>query len=166
MSESVQSSELLNLGNLHPAKGSNRANKRRGRGIGSGTGKTGGRGHKGQRARKSGGVRFGFEGGQTPLYRRLPKRGFRNLFEKRWSIVNLGDLGRCESTTVNLESLKKAGLIREKNLPIKLLGKGVVDKTLTIHVNACSKSAREIVEKAGGKVELIKVAAKADTSRK
>ncbi len=149
-----QETNLLHLGNLHPAKGSNRSTKRRGRGIGSGTGKTGGRGHKGQRARKSGGVRFGFEGGQTPLYRRLPKRGFTNTFAKKWSIVNLTDLARCQGD-VDAISLKKAGLIREKGLPIKILGKGQLDKPLKISVHACSEAARLLIEKVGGKIDII-----------
>jgi large subunit ribosomal protein L15 len=147
--------EMKNLGNLSPAKGSNKKKKRLGRGIGSGLGKTSGKGHKGQTARKGGGIRPGFEGGQTPLYRRLPKRGFFNIFRTEFNIVNLSDLKKLSGSDVNKETLAKAGLIRNPEHPIKLLGKGEVSGSVQVTVDKASKSAIAAVEKAGGKVELI-----------
>lgn len=145
---------LKNLGNVVPAKGSNIKVKRLGRGIGSGLGKTSARGGKGQTARKGGGIRAGFEGGQMPLYRRLPKRGFTNLFANRFNVVNVSALNRFEAgATVDLAALKKAGLIRFDNLPVKLLGKGKLEKKLTVVVSKASASAKQAVEKSGGKVE-------------
>ncbi|MEY4631707.1 MAG: ribosomal protein [Pseudomonadota bacterium] len=145
---------LKNLGNVVPAKGSNIKVKRLGRGIGSGLGKTSARGGKGQTARKGGGIRAGFEGGQMPLYRRLPKRGFTNLFANRFNAINVCDLNRFDAgAQVDREALKKAGLIRFDSLPVKLLGKGKLEKKLTVVVNKASASAKQAVEKLGGKVE-------------
>lgn len=147
---------MKTLGNLTPAKGSNKATKRLGRGPGSGLGKTAGKGHKGQRARKGADIRPGFEGGQMPIYRRLPKRGFKNPFRVAYNPVNLDALNRFEAgTTVTPELLDKAGLIRKPGLPVKLLGRGTLSKKLTISVHKCSQTAVEAVEKAGGKVERI-----------
>lgn len=147
---------LKNLGNLSPAKGSNRAKKRLGRGPGSGNGKTSGKGHKGQHARKSGNPRAGFEGGQMPLYRRLPKRGFTNPFRVTYNVVNVGDLNQfAAGATVNAETLNKAGLLRDPSLPVKLLAKGKLEKAVKVSVNKASVSAVEVVKKLGGSVEEI-----------
>lgn len=144
------------LGNLSPAHGSNVTNKRKGRGIGSGLGKTAGKGHKGQRARKSGNVRRGFEGGQMPLYRRLPKRGFTSLNTIEYSIVNLDKLLKFDGIkTITPEVLASVGLIRSASAKVKLLGRGKVEKALKISVHKVSASAKAAVEKAGGKVEEI-----------
>lgn len=144
------------LGNLSPALGSNQTNKRKGRGIGSGLGKTAGKGHKGQRARKSGNAPLGFEGGQMPLYRRLPKRGFTSMNKIEYTVVNLDKLLKLDgSKAINPEVLAKAGLIRSAKEKVKLLGRGKVEKALTISVHKASASAKAAVEKAGGKVEEI-----------
>lgn len=149
--------ELKTLGNLHPALGSNKAKKRLGRGIGSRLGKTAGKGHKGQIARKGGKVRPGFEGGQMPLYRRLPKRGFKNPFRVEYNVINLVDLNRFEKgAKITPELLEKSGMLKIKGAPVKLLGKGKLEKAVEIKVNAISKSARAAVEQVGGKVEEIK----------
>ncbi len=147
---------MKNLGNVAPAKGSNIKIKRIGRGIGSGLGKTSAHGGKGQTARAGGGIRAGFEGGQMPLYRRLPKRGFTNLFAKRFNSINVSDLNRFESgARIDREALTKAGLVRFDDLPMKLLGNGKLEKKLTVLVNKASASAKQAVEKLGGKVEEI-----------
>lgn len=147
---------MKTLSNLSPAKGSNKKNKRLGRGPGSGLGKTAGKGHKGQKARKGADIRAGFEGGQMPLYRRLPKRGFKNPFRVEYNPVNLEALNRFESgTNVTPDLLDKAGLLRKPGNPVKLLGRGTLTKKLTITVHKCSQTAVEAVEKAGGKVERI-----------
>ena len=149
-------SELKNLGNLSPAKGSHRSRKRLGRGTGSGNGKTAGKGHKGQKARKGGGIAPGFEGGQMPLYRRLPKRGFKNPFRVAYNPINLDVLNRFESgTRVTVELLKKAGLIKDPKNPVKILGRGELTKPLTLVVEKVSAKARAEVEKAGGSIEEI-----------
>jgi large subunit ribosomal protein L15 len=147
---------MKTLGNLSPAPGSHRKTKRLGRGIGSGLGKTAGKGHKGQKARKSGGIRPGFEGGQTPLYRRIPKTGFSNQpFENNFSIVNLKDLNCFDNgSVVNAESLFKNGLIKTQRIPVKLLGAGNLDKKVTVQVAKVSESAKAAVEKAGGTITL------------
>ncbi len=148
--------EIKNLGNLKPAAGSHRNRKRLGRGSGSGTGKTAGKGHKGQRARKGGGIAPGFEGGQTPLYRRLPKRGFKNPFRIEYNAVNLDVLNRfSDGSKVTAEVLKDAGLIKEPKKPVKLLARGRLEKRLTIVVNKASVAARDAVSKAGGTLEEI-----------
>lgn len=145
---------MLKLNNIGMPKGANRDKKRRGRGPGSGTGKTGGRGHKGQKARSGGGIPPWFEGGQMPLNRRLPKRGFTNIFKKTYQLVNLDDLeARFDAgTTVNGESLQLAGLVKYADRPIKLLGRGKVEKSFTIQVAKASKTAVAAVEAAGGSV--------------
>lgn len=146
----------INLSNLSPAAGSHRTRKRLGRGIGSGLGKTAGRGHKGQRARKSGNVRPGFEGGQMKLYMRLPKRGFTNMFRTEYNAVNLDQLEAAFSAgaKVDKKALGEAGLLRHKNLPIKLLGRGSLTKKLEISVQRASASAKAAVEKAGGSLRI------------
>ena len=124
---------MKSLANLKPAKGSNKNKKRLGRGPGSGLGKTSGKGHKGQKARKGGKVRPGFEGGQMPLYRRLPKRGFKNPFRVEFNPINLDTLNKFDAdTTVTPEVLEKAGLVRKPGNPIKLLGRGKLDKALKV----------------------------------
>lgn len=145
----------MDLSNLHPAKGSKKTRKRVGRGPGSGLGKTSGRGHKGQKARSGARIKRGFEGGQMPLYVRLPKRGFRNIFSQEYQIVNVGQLARCPAgEEITPETLKKNGLIKNLQIPVKLLGNGAVETAFTVKVSACSKSAREKIENAGGKVEV------------
>lgn len=147
---------MLKLNNIGAPKGANRDKKRRGRGPGSGTGKTSGRGHKGQRARSGGGVPPWFEGGQMPLNRRLPKRGFTNIFKKTFQVVNLEDLdARFEAgAKVDGDSLAQAGLVKYADRPIKLLGRGKVEKSLQIEVARASKSAIAAVEAVGGSVTL------------
>lgn len=147
---------MKDLSNLKPAKGSVKNKKRLGRGPGSGLGKTSGKGHKGQKARKGGKVAPGFEGGQMPLYRRLPKRGFKNPFRKDYFPVNLEVLNKLDAgTEVTPEILFKAGILRKKNLPVKLLGNGKLEKALKIRVNKFSAAAKAAVESAGGTVEEI-----------
>ncbi|MDR1875648.1 MAG: 50S ribosomal protein L15 [Synergistaceae bacterium] len=147
----------MNLHDLSPAPGSRRASKRLGQGIGSGTGKTSGKGNKGHKSRTGGGVRPGFEGGQMPLVRRVPKRGFNNArFAKEYQIVNLGALnGKFEGGEVAIQDLHRAGLVRSLSLPVKILAKGEVERAFTVRVNAISQSARQKIEAAGGKVEVI-----------
>jgi large subunit ribosomal protein L15 len=148
----------MRLGNLSPAEGSTTSRKRLGRGIGSGLGKTSGKGHKGQWARSGGGVRPGFEGGQMPLIRRVPKRGFNNHFKKVYSIVNLSVLENLEANTVvDMQMLAEKGLIKviKDSLGLKVLGSGALTKALTVKASAFSTSAKEAIEKAGGKVEQI-----------
>jgi large subunit ribosomal protein L15 len=145
----------MDLHDIKPAEGSKKDRRRVGRGPGSGLGKTSGRGHKGQMARSGARHKRGFEGGQTPLQRRLPKFGFTNLFRKEFQIVNLADLGRCEGTEITPETLKAAGLIKKADRPVKVLGNGEVEKALTVKAAAFSKPARAKLEKAGGKAEVI-----------
>ncbi|RKD25421.1 LSU ribosomal protein L15P [Caminicella sporogenes DSM 14501] len=146
----------MKLHELRPAKGAVKNRKRLGRGTATGQGKTAGRGQKGQKARSGGGVRPGFEGGQMPLYRRLPKRGFKNPFKKEWTIVNLMDLNRFEDgTEVTPELLKEAGVIKKIKYGLKVLGDGELQKKLTIKAHKFSKSAIEKIEAAGGKAEVI-----------
>ena len=145
---------MLKLNNIGAPKGANRDKKRRGRGPGSGQGKTGGRGHKGQKARSGGGIPPWFEGGQMPLNRRLPKRGFTNIFKKTFQLVNLDDLeARCEvGAKVDGAVLAAAGLVKYADRPVKLLGRGAVAKSFQIEVAKASKSAVAAVEAAGGSV--------------
>ncbi len=145
---------MLKLNNIGAPKGANRDKKRRGRGPGSGTGKTGGRGHKGQKARSGGGIPPWFEGGQMPLNRRLPKRGFTNIFKKSFQLVNLDDLeARLDAgAKVDAASLAAAGLVKYPNRPVKLLGRGKVEKSFQIEVAKASKTAVAAVEAAGGSV--------------
>ena len=146
----------MRLKNLSPPAGSHRKKKRLGKGLGSGCGKTAGRGTKGSNSRSGGGVRPGFEGGQMPLQRRLPKRGFANIFKKRIAIVNVGDLARFDSDTVVDEiALVKAGLVKGKRDGIKILGKGDLDRALTVRVSGVSEAARVKIEKSGGMVEVV-----------
>lgn len=140
------------LSTLAPKPGAKHSQKRLGRGRGSGLGQTSGKGHKGQLARTGGKVRRGFEGGQTPLHRRLPKFGFNNIFAVEYSIVNLSQLDKL-SGEVTPESMKKAGLIH--NLNVKVLGNGKLTKALTVKANKFSKTAQAAIEAAGGKVEVI-----------
>ena len=148
----------MRLGNLSPAEGANTARKRLGRGIGSGLGKTSGKGHKGQWARSGGGVRPGFEGGQMPLIRRIPKRGFNNHFRKEYSIVNLSILESFEAgSVVDINVLAEKGLIKlvKGSVGLKVLGNGTLSKAITVKANAFSASAKEAIEKVGGTVEQI-----------
>ena len=145
----------MDLSSLSPPPGSRKKPRRIGRGEGSGWGKTSGRGHKGQKARSGGGVSPGFEGGQMPLQRRLPKRGFTNIFKKTYALVNLGSLKAFEAgSTVDARALAAAGLIRREGLPVKLLAKGSLEKPLTIKVAAASAKAAELVKAAGGTLEI------------
>jgi len=146
----------MKLHELKAAPGSKKAPKRKGRGTGSGLGKTAGRGSDGQNSRSGGGVRLGFEGGQMPLYRRIPKRGFTNIWRKEAAIVNIGDLnGFDEGAEVTAETLKEKGLIKKADGGIKILGDGKLEKSLTVKANKFSKSAAEAIEQAGGKAEVI-----------
>ena len=148
----------MRLGDLSPAMGATSAKKRLGRGIGSGLGKTSGKGHKGQWARSGGGVRPGFEGGQMPLIRRIPKRGFNNHFRKVYSIVNLSILEGLEANSVvDMEMLNEKGLIKvvKGSIGLKVLGNGTLTKALTVKAASFSASAKEAIEKAGGKAEQI-----------
>jgi len=146
----------MRIHKLSPAEGSRRKRKRVGRGPGSGHGKTSCRGHKGQNSRSGGGVRPGFEGGQMPLQRRLPKRGFNNIFRKHYSIINIKDLSGFEpNSSVDSESLRKAGLVKKERDGIKLLGNGEISHPLNIQVHKVSKGAKEKIEASGGKVEVI-----------
>jgi len=155
--KSTQTEEMKTLGNLHPARGSNTRIKRIGRGIGSGLGKTAGKGHKGQWARKGGGVRPGFEGGQKPLYMRLPKRGFNSPNRILFNVINLDQLATLDGA-VTTESLKKAGFLRNAAWPVKLLGRGTLSKKLQITVHKASESAKAAVEKAGGTLTVLGIA--------
>ncbi len=146
----------MRLDELQPAEGSKFSVKRVGRGIGSGNGKTAGKGHKGQNARSGGGVRPGFEGGQMPLYRRLPKRGFNNIFAKQYVTINVADLERFEDgTVVTAELLKESGVVSKVLDGIKILGRGELTRKLEVKVAKFSASAAEKIEKAGGKAEVI-----------
>ncbi|WP_212955594.1 50S ribosomal protein L15 [Bacillus sanguinis] len=146
----------MKLHELKPAEGSRKVRNRVGRGIGSGNGKTAGKGHKGQNARSGGGVRLGFEGGQTPLFRRLPKRGFTNINRKEFAIVNLSTLNRFEDgTEVTPELLLETGVISKLNDGVNILASGAVEKKLTVKAHKFSSSAKEAIEAAGGSVEVI-----------
>lgn len=144
----------MKLNELAPEKGSRKARKRLGRGVASGSGKTAGRGTKGQNSRSGGGVRPGFEGGQMPIHRRLPKRGFTNIFRKNVATVNLRDLERLESDgVVDKVALIRAGLIKKNAELVKLLGQGKLDRPVTIKLDKVSNGAREKVLAAGGSIE-------------
>lgn len=147
----------MNLNELKPAAGSKKDAFRVGRGHGSGNGKTSGKGHKGQKARSGGGVRPGFEGGQMPIYRRLPKRGFTNIFAKTYTEINVTALNSFEDgATVTAESLKAAGIIKKLNDGIKVLGRGeLTAKNITVQAAKFTKSAEEKIAAAGGKAEVI-----------
>lgn len=146
----------MKLHELAPAAGSTQVAKRKGRGIGSGNGKTAGKGHKGQNARSGGGVRPGFEGGQNPLYRRLPKRGFNNPFRTEYAIVNIEDLNSfAAGTEVTPEVLLKQGIVKNPLAGIKILGNGEINVALTVKAKKFSQSAVEKIQAAGGKTEVI-----------
>ena len=147
----------MKLHTLAPNEGATKERKRLGRGVGSGTGKTSGKGHKGQNARSGGGVRPGFEGGQLPLFRRLPKRGFSNApFKVRYATINLSDLNRFEDgALVTPEILKEIGLVKNQLDGIKVLGNGKLERKLTVKAHKFSKTAKEAIEKMGGKAEVI-----------
>ena len=147
----------MKLHELKPAEGSAEKAWRKGRGPGSGNGKTGGRGHKGQNARSGGGVRPGFEGGQIPMYRRLPKRGFTNdMFKKVYAVINVDALDRFEDgAEVTVETLVAEGIIKDTLSGVKVLGNGEITKKLTVKANVFSASAKEKIEAAGGKAEVI-----------
>ena len=145
----------MDLSNLHPAPGSTRPIKRVGRGPGSGHGKTAGRGHKGKGARSGGNVKPGYEGGQMPLQRRLPKRGFRPIARTEYAIVNVGRLAAFDAgSTVGPDELRARQLVRRR-LPVKILGEGTLDRALTVSANAFSQKARETIEAAGGKAVVL-----------
>ena len=145
----------MRLSDLSPKQGSNKKKKRVGRGIGSGHGKTSCRGHKGQKARTGGGTRVGFEGGQMPLYRRLPKRGFTNIFRKDYAVVNLKDLDKLSESVVTPEVILEKGLIKDTKGGIKILGEGEIKKPITVKAHAFSASAKDKIIKAGGIAEVI-----------
>ena len=147
----------MKLNTMHPAVGATHSRKRLGRGVGSGLGKTSGKGHKGQNARSGGGVRPGFEGGQLPLFRRLPKRGFSNAnFKVRYAVINLSDLNRFEDgAVVTPEILKEMGLVKNQLDGIKVLGNGTLEKKVNVKAHKFSSVAKEQIEKMGGKAEVI-----------
>jgi large subunit ribosomal protein L15 len=145
----------MKLHELSPAPGSVKDSFRKGRGAGSGNGKTAGKGHKGQNARSGGGVRLGFEGGQLPLYRKLPKRGFKNRFAVNYAIVNVSELNKFEDgETVNLDKLMECGLVKKPLDGLKILGNGEITKKLTVEAKVFSATAKEKIEAAGGKTEV------------
>jgi len=144
----------MNLSNIRAPKKATEKRKRVGRGMGSGMGKTSTRGHKGQRSRTGSRMIRGFEGGQMPLHRRMPKRGFTNIFRKEFNIVSLERLAGLGETTINPDVLRKAGVIKT-NLPVKILGDGELKVALTVSAHKFSKSAQEKITKAGGKVEVL-----------
>lgn len=146
----------MKLNELSPAAGSTKEAYRKGRGSGSGNGKTAGRGHKGQKARSGGGTRIGFEGGQMPLARRLPKRGFHNIFAKPLEAVNVSVLEKFEDgAVVNAQALLEKGILSKCEYGVKILGNGSITKKLTVQASAFSASAKEKIEAAGGKVEVV-----------
>lgn len=146
----------MKLHELAPAAGSKKTRTRRGRGLGSGLGKTAGRGQKGQNSRSGGGVRSGFEGGQMPLYRRLPKRGFKNVFAKEYAEVNISQLNRFEDgATVDPVALIEMGILKNVRDGIRILGNGTLEKKLTVIANGFTKTAEKKIVAAGGKVEVI-----------
>ena len=147
----------MKLHELSPVEGSKKSARRIGRGHGSGWGKTAGKGHKGQKARSGGGVRPGFEGGQMPLQRRIPKRGFNNIFAKNIVAINLSTLNRKfeDGAVVDIEALVNAGVVKNSFDAVKVLGNGKLEKKLTVKVSAFSESAKAAIEAAGGKTEVI-----------
>lgn len=147
----------MELHDLHPAPGAKKSRKRIGRGPGSGNGKTAGKGHKGQKSRSGYSRRYGFEGGQMPLVRRIPKRGFCNIFRVEFQVVNLRALERvfADGDTVSIESLIDKGLVRHPKRPVKILGEGDLSKKLTVQVHKFSGSAKAGIEKAGGTCEVV-----------
>lgn len=146
---------MLRLGELKNAKGATHDRKRLGRGSGSGQGQTAGKGSKGQLQRTGGRVKVGFEGGQMPLYRRIPKKGFTNIFRREFAIINLADLSEISLPEITLESLKKIRKVRGSSKLLKVLGTGEIKKSIKVKAHAVSESAKQKIEKAGGTVELI-----------
>jgi large subunit ribosomal protein L15 len=146
----------MKLNELQYVDGSREKHYRKGRGLGSGNGKTAGKGHKGQNARSGGGTRLGFEGGQLPLYRALPKRGFKNVNHVEYAVVNVGDLEKFDANTVVTPALlKEVGLVKKEYDGVKILGNGKLSKALTVQANKFSKSAEKAITEAGGKVEAL-----------
>ncbi|WP_312093214.1 50S ribosomal protein L15 [Aminipila sp.] len=146
----------MKLHELRAAEGSTKNRKRRGRGTATGQGKTGGRGMNGQNSRSGGGVRLGFEGGQMPLYRRIPKRGFTNIWRTEYTILNVDDLNKFEAgTVITPELLKESGMVKQVKDGIKILGEGTLEKGVTVKARKFSKTAIEKIESAGGKAEVI-----------
>jgi large subunit ribosomal protein L15 len=144
---------MINLSNLSPQPGSTKQRKRLGRGHGSGHGKTSGRGHKGFKARSGSGIKPGFEGGQMPIQRRLPKRGFNNIFRRAFAILNVRDLNSFDDgATINREALLAAGMIKKSDEQVKILGDGELTKKITVDVDKLSKSAQAKIEAAGGTI--------------
>jgi len=150
----VQGKSLMNLSNIRAPKKATANKKRVGRGMGSGMGKTSTRGHKGQRSRSGSRMMRGFAGGQMPLHRRMPKRGFTNIFRKEFNIVNLEKLASLGEAAITPDVLRKAGIIKTKH-PVKILGDGELTVAITVHAHKFSKSAQEKITKAGGKFELL-----------
>ncbi|MBW1763192.1 MAG: 50S ribosomal protein L15 [Deltaproteobacteria bacterium] len=146
----------MRINDLSPIKGSVKKRKRVGRGVGSGHGKTSCRGHKGQKSRSGGGIPVWFEGGQMPIQRRLPKRGFNNIFKKEYSVINVNDLNGYEANaTLEVAALMESGLVKSVKDEVKLLGNGEISQPLTIKVHKASKTAKEKIEALGGKIEMI-----------
>jgi large subunit ribosomal protein L15 len=145
----------MNLSNLRAPKKANRNRKRVGRGMGSGHGKTSTRGHKGQGSRSGSSLMRGFEGGQMPLHRRLPKRGFTNIFRTEYTVLNLDRLSELGETELTLEKFTAKGLLKRRNELLKILGNGEIGAAITVHAHKFSKTAREKIEKAGGKAVLV-----------
>jgi large subunit ribosomal protein L15 len=145
----------MNLSNLRAPRKANENKKRVGRGMGSGMGKTSTRGHKGQGSRSGSSLMRGFEGGQMPLHRRLPKRGFTNIFKTEYEVVNLDRLATLNEPEITPEVLRKVGIVTSKNTLVKVLGQGELKKALTVHAHKFSKSAQEKIEKAGGKINVL-----------
>jgi large subunit ribosomal protein L15 len=145
----------MNLSNLRAPRKANENKKRVGRGMGSGMGKTSTRGHKGQGSRSGSSLMRGFEGGQMPLHRRLPKRGFTNIFKTEYEVVNVERLAGVDEREINPEVLRKAGIVTSKNAKVKVLGHGELSKAVTVHAHKFSKSAQEKIEKAGGKINVL-----------
>ena len=145
----------MNLSNLRKPRKATEKRKRVGRGMGSGMGKTSTRGHKGQRSRSGSRMMRGFEGGQMPLHRRLPKRGFTNIFRTEYEVVNLGRLAEVGEKEITPEILRKAGVVSSRNALVKVLGTGQLSSAITVHAHKFSKSAQEKIEKAGGKTQVL-----------
>ena len=148
---------MIRLGELKGAKGSTHRSKRLGRGVGSGKGNTSGKGHKGLLARKGGGRRIGYEGGQTPMIRRIPKRGFHNFSREEFAIINLSFLDKVKLKEVSLEALRDAGLLKGNETKLKVLGSGEITKAVTVKADKFSATAKAKLEKAGGKLEVVNV---------
>jgi len=146
----------MQLHDLSPSKGATHANKRKGRGHGTGNGKTAGRGHKGQKSRSGGGTRIGFEGGQMPLARRIPKRGFNNIFAKPLTAINVAALNRFDDgSEIDADELLRSGVLSKCEYGVKILGNGAVTKKLTVRAAAFSETAKRKIEASGGKVEVV-----------